>query len=157
MTTVGTENFMSRRHALKYYRDHGYDSKDVDRKMHVGEIFIGRPARELGTLITVDVDGRYHLRDMNFAELGRSCHYVVDDSGNGRPVGSDSYAYVRVSGERYKYRSAFALFKTNYLEIVVAVNSYLDVYLTDDEVCELATDFIKEHYTVSGPARVMRG
>jgi hypothetical protein len=157
MTTVGTANFMSRRHAIKYYKDHECDLKEVNRKLDDGEIIIGRPARELGTLITVDVDGRYHLRDMNFAELERSCRYVVDDSGNGRPIGSDSYAHVRVSGERYKYKSAFALFKTNWLEIVVAVNSYLDVYLTDDEVCELATDFIKEHYTVSGPARVMRG
>ena len=127
MTTVGTANFMTRRHAIEYYKDYGHDSKDVDRKLHDGEIFIGRPARELGTLITVDVDGRYHLRDMNFAELERSCRYVVDDSGNGRPVGSDPYAHVRVSGERYKYRSAFALFKTNYGEIAVAVNSYLDV------------------------------
>lgn len=43
MTITGTSHFVSWLAACDYYRDYGFDSDDVNRKIAEGEIHIGKP------------------------------------------------------------------------------------------------------------------
>lgn len=42
---IGTSHFVSRRHAIRYYKDYHYENtaEAVDRKLSEGEIHIGPP------------------------------------------------------------------------------------------------------------------
>lgn len=63
---VGTAHFVSRKHAVKYYRDYHYEDteKAVDQKLAEGEIHIGPPALKKGqSLELIDNGCRYCLVD----------------------------------------------------------------------------------------------
>jgi hypothetical protein len=61
MTTFGTAHFVSKRAAIRYYRDYGLTPSDIDTKLSAGEIFIGKPeAKPLETLFVRE--GRYHIQ-----------------------------------------------------------------------------------------------
>ncbi len=102
---------------------------------------------------------------MNREKAKRYVEFVVDDSGNGREWGVDKYAIVREEGqftnpttncsEAWKYKSKLVGWKSEernwensycmrHSYIVVAVHSYLDVELTNDEAEELARDYLCE-------------
>ena len=97
---------------------------------------------------------------MNREKAKRYVEYVVDDAGNGREWGEDQYAIVREVDEtgrnpfdnqftKWSYPSRLVVwsctdapFPISY--IVVAVHSYLDIYLSDSEAEELARDYLCE-------------
>jgi hypothetical protein len=97
---------------------------------------------------------------MTFKELMNQCDWIVDDTGNGRLRGSDQHAIVRIGGvDDFCNRSAFAVFEDGPRRHVVAVNSYLDVWLDDNEVVEIATGWWREQKpgNKSHIPHVMRG
>jgi|KBSMisStaDraftv2_1062788.scaffolds.fasta_scaffold173508_2 hypothetical protein len=65
--THGTAHFLSRAHAVRYYRLQGFHtrneaSKAVDRKLQDGSIFIGEPKCPEGSRIVLLDDGcRYGI------------------------------------------------------------------------------------------------
>jgi hypothetical protein len=71
--------------------------------------------------------------------------YIVDDAGSGRTLGADPHAIVR-SPEMsdFKYASALVGWQCGFEPLFVAVHSYLDVALTEEEATELATDYLDE-------------
>ena len=88
-------------------------------------------------------------RKMNREKAKRYVEYVVDDAGHGREYGEDRYALVRDTGSEYKYPSRLVVwsrdnhpFPISYM--VVAVHSYLDVELSNQEAEELARDYLCE-------------
>jgi len=75
--------------------------------------------------------------------------FVVDDAGSGREIYSDRYAIVREKdknsdGLNYEYPSVLVGWQCGFEPLFVAVHSYLDVELDDDEVVEMATDYLNE-------------
>lgn len=66
--------------------------------------------------------------------------YIVDDAGCGRRIGADINAIVR-DGNDFKYPSRILYFEDNF---AIAVHSYLDVYLTDEEVVDLSIEYLNE-------------
>jgi len=75
--------------------------------------------------------------------------FVVDDAGAGRELYSDRYAIVREKdnnsdGNNYEYPSVLVGWQCGFEPLFVAVHSYLDCELDDDEVVELATDYLNE-------------
>jgi hypothetical protein len=71
--------------------------------------------------------------------------YVVDDSLNGRRVGADPCAIVRETCEQFKYRSRLVGWRADCDDFCfVAVHSYLDVEIDDNEATELAADYLRE-------------
>lgn len=79
--------------------------------------------------------------------------YVVDDSGNGRELGADPDARIR-PGNRSKrvddpnaepcYPSVLVGWQCGFEPLFVAVHSYLDVKLTDQDAEEMATEYLAE-------------
>lgn len=80
--------------------------------------------------------------------------YVVDDAGCGRELGADLHAIVRESAyetrSRFKHASVLVGWQCGFEPMFVAVHSYLDVRLDDDEAEELARDFLVEKKWFSG-------
>lgn len=77
--------------------------------------------------------------------------HVVDDSGNGRLLGADQHAIVRETKPNvdfhgsYRYASVLVGWNSiTELPMFVAVHSYLDVRLDDDECHDLARDYLEE-------------
>jgi len=71
--------------------------------------------------------------------------YVVDDAGAARHVGDDMHAVVREGGpEGFKYGSVLVGWQCGFEPMFVAVHSYLDVELDDDECVEMAMDYLIE-------------
>lgn len=70
--------------------------------------------------------------------------FVVDDTGNGRKLNSDVCAVVREAGDKYKYASVLVGWQCGFEPLFVAVHSYLDVELSDDEVVDMATEYLLE-------------
>jgi len=61
---IGTAHFVSKRHAIRYYRNYNYEGDDgtaaVERKLAEGSIHIGKPALKPGErLLTIDNGTRY--------------------------------------------------------------------------------------------------
>jgi hypothetical protein len=158
--TMGTSHFVSSLAAIRYYKAYGESAEDVRGKIDRGEIHNGMPKVPLGhTLRIIPDEGRYETREMNFSELEKRCTIVVDDTGNGREIGADQHAIVRRGGvDDFCNRSAFAVFPGEFnQEIVVAVNSYLDVWLDDEEVTEFASDFMAEMFRQTATPLILRG
>lgn len=105
-------------------------------------------------------DMSYHVSDAR-GMAKQYVSFVVDDAGNGRELGADHDAIIRentysrsvvrndsdvkVSRESgYKYRSVLVGWQCGFEPLFVAVHSYLDVRLDDDEAIELATDYLVE-------------
>lgn len=85
---------------------------------------------------------------MNREEAKRYVEYVVDDSGNGRKIGTDSHAVIREINPDIKYPSKlvgwnFPIYSRSY-PVVIAVHSYLDIELSNQEAEELARDYLAE-------------
>ena len=95
---------------------------------------------------------------MNREKAKRYVEYVVDDTGNGREWGEDMYAIVREKGYNktgniqtaYSYPSKLVVWEhtthnqSSHFYMVVAVHSYLDVELSNQEAEELARDYLCE-------------
>jgi hypothetical protein len=62
MTQYGTSYFFSFGSACQYYKDYGYNSNDVERKLKDGEIHIGTPPlKENECLSSGNSEGRYFV------------------------------------------------------------------------------------------------
>ena len=79
--------------------------------------------------------------------------YVVDDAGSGRVLHTDMHAIVREGGDDslpsrerkgHKYPSVLVGWHLGFDLIFVAVHSYLDVIVTDEEATEMATYYLQE-------------
>jgi hypothetical protein len=68
--------------------------------------------------------------------------FVVDDALNGRRLGF-GINDIRES-EPFNHASILIGWQCGFEPLFVAVHSYLDVELDDDEAIELATDFLSE-------------
>jgi hypothetical protein len=87
---------------------------------------------------------------MKFSELEARCEHVADDAGNFWTINENQFAIVRREGaDSFSYRSAFVVFNIEKgPQIVVAVNSYLDVWLTEEECIDITKDeFIGQYGT----------
>lgn len=69
--------------------------------------------------------------------------YVVDDAGSGRALNADPHAIVR-SGIDFSHRSILIGWQCGFEPLFVAVHSYLDCHIDDDEAEELAKDYLSE-------------
>lgn len=94
--------------------------------------------------------------------------YVVDDAGAGRKLGADMHAIVR-PGNRGKrldqpeygpageslhcYPSVLVGWQGEKEPVFVAVHSYLDVRVDDDEARSMATDYLEEIGFFAGESR----
>jgi hypothetical protein len=66
MTTItGTAHFVSRETAIRYYADYGYGPADIDRKIALGEIHLGKPELIYGKQRCIKIDGglRYGIEE----------------------------------------------------------------------------------------------
>lgn len=70
--------------------------------------------------------------------------YVCDDALMGEPLGANQHAIVREAGDVFKYGSRIVVARCTEGLKVVAVHSYLDVPITDEEASELVGDFMEE-------------
>lgn len=77
--------------------------------------------------------------------------FVVDDVGSGRILKEDPYAIVREAGvpcfgypEGPKYSSVLVGWQCGFEPLFIAVHSYLDVELSDEEAAALAMDYLEE-------------
>ena len=69
--------------------------------------------------------------------------YVVDDAGCGRSLDDDLHAIVRDT-DTSKYPSVLVGWQCGFEPLFVAVHSYLDCYIEDDEAEEMAMEFLEE-------------
>ena len=74
--------------------------------------------------------------------------FVVDDAGSGRELGADQHATTRESG--HKYRSVLVGWQCGFEPLFVAVHSYLDVELDDQDAEEMAQEYLAERNWFSG-------
>jgi len=74
---------------------------------------------------------------------------VVDDSLNGRELGDDPHAIVR-DGTEHDYPSVLVGWQCGFEPLFVAVHSYLDCELDEEEAIELATDYLAERNWFAG-------
>jgi hypothetical protein len=64
--------------------------------------------------------------------------HIVDDSGNGRMLGSDQHAHIKDNTVLVGYQCGFE-------PMVIAVNSFMDgIKLDDSEAEDLAKDYLLE-------------
>lgn len=74
--------------------------------------------------------------------------FVVDDAGSGRELGADMHATTRETG--HKYRSVLVGWQCGFEPLFVAVHSYLDVELDDQDAEEMAQEYLAERNWFSG-------
>lgn len=77
--------------------------------------------------------------------------FVVDDAGSGRCLGDDMHAIVRESGDAFQYASVLVGWQCGFEPLFVAVHSYLDVALTDDEAEDMAREYLEERNWFADP------
>lgn len=91
--------------------------------------------------------------------------YVVDDAGCGRPLGADMHAAVR-PGNRGRlltdtrtdpdslcYPSRLVGWQCGFEPLFVAVHSYLDVKVADDDAEDMAREYLEEIDWFAGEPR----
>jgi hypothetical protein len=76
--------------------------------------------------------------------------HVVDDALNGRPIGADMHAIVREHGNPCTHESRLIGWQCGFEPMFVAVHSYYDCPINDQEAIELATEYLKEIGWFSG-------
>lgn len=69
---------------------------------------------------------------------------VADDAGMFVSVGNNQYAHVRDSDHQFTYGSVLVGWQCGFEPMFVAVHSYLDVPLSDDEAEEIAMYGLEE-------------
>lgn len=74
--------------------------------------------------------------------------FVVDDAGSGRELGADQHATTRETG--HKHRSVLIGWQCGFEPLFVAVHSYLDVELDDQEAEEIAQEYLAERNWFAG-------
>jgi hypothetical protein len=84
--------------------------------------------------------------DISPEDLRDAVSLIVDDAGNGRAIGADPHAYPRFIGGEFKHPSRLVVWldSDDTIDLVVAVHSYLDAAVSDDEARRLAVDFVSE-------------
>ena len=85
---------------------------------------------------------------MNRSQALPYVSFVVDDALNGRELGADINATTREDG--FSHRSVLVGWQCGFEPLFVAVHSYLDARLDDDEAEELARDYLAERNWFSG-------
>lgn len=70
--------------------------------------------------------------------------FVVDDALNGRELNADIHAIVRTKGDQFEHSSRLVGWQCGFEPLFVAVHSYLDVHIDDDDAEELAKDYLEE-------------
>jgi hypothetical protein len=80
--------------------------------------------------------------------------YVVDDAGSGRALNADMHAIVREANEdllvgddqtvRFKYASVLVGYQCGFEPMFVAVHSYLDVQVSEEDAEEMAREYLTE-------------
>ncbi len=96
---------------------------------------------------------------MNRTNATKYVSFVVDDAGAGRELGADIHAIVRNGGGAthkhpdYKYPSVLVGWQCGFEPLFVAVHSYLDVRLDDEEAIEMAQEYLEERgwFGADGP------
>lgn len=76
--------------------------------------------------------------------------YVVDDAGSAQEAQPETLDLVRERGSQFAYPSKLVGWQCGFEPLFVAVHSYLDVELTDDEAIEIASDFLAERGWFAG-------
>lgn len=70
--------------------------------------------------------------------------YIADDSLNVRKPKSTTPADTRERGTGYKYRSVLVGWQCGFEPLFVAVHSYLDVEIDDDDAEDIAREYLAE-------------
>ena len=92
---------------------------------------------------------------MDYREAIPLVRYVVDNAGNGRPLGADRHAFVRLADpnhpdgrqRHWKYRSVLVGWDKRPAwrwPLFIAVHSYLDVPLCAEEAIEETSEYMME-------------
>ena len=91
---------------------------------------------------------------MNREQATKYVAHVVDDSMAGRKLHADPHAIVREVGENmigdddstvnFEYASILIGWQCGFEPLFVAVHSYIDVRLDDDEAEEMAREWLEE-------------
>jgi len=76
--------------------------------------------------------------------------FVVDDAGSGRELGADQHAIVREAGDQFTYASRLVGWQCGFEPLFVAVHSYLDVEIDDQDAEEMARDYLEERKWFAG-------
>ena len=59
---IGTSHFISLQRAVKYYAPYGYTRQDVENKIKLNEISIGRPTTKPDEHLLINYnEGRYYI------------------------------------------------------------------------------------------------
>jgi methionine synthase II (cobalamin-independent) len=77
-------------------------------------------------------------------EAKQVVRFVVDDTSNGCRLGENRFAIIREKGEQFKNSSVIVLVVDITGPVGIAVHSYLDVPINDDEAIALAKNYIAE-------------
>ncbi len=70
--------------------------------------------------------------------------FVVDDAGAGRELNADPHAIVRELGGEFKCRSVLVGWQCGFEPLFVAVHSYLDVQIDEEDAERMARDYLEE-------------
>lgn len=73
--------------------------------------------------------------------------FVVDDSGNGRMTTIEN---DRHASRCEKYRPVLVGWQCGFEPVFIAVYSYLDVRLNDDDAIDIATEYLSERKWFAG-------
>ena len=79
--------------------------------------------------------------------------FVVDDAGSGRELGADPHAIIREVGPEFDYPSVLVGWQCGFEPLFVAVHSYLDCQVDEEEAEELAREFLEERGWFDGSSR----
>jgi cysteine synthase len=79
--------------------------------------------------------------------------FVVDDAGAGRELGADPHAIVRQEGPEFKYSSKLVGWQCGFEPLFVAVHSYLDVGIDDQEAEDMAREYLEERGWFAGESK----
>jgi hypothetical protein len=76
--------------------------------------------------------------------------FVVDDAGSGRYLADDKHAIIRKAGNGFNHSSVLVGWQCGFEPLFVAVHSYLDVEIGDDDAADMATEYLAERNWFAG-------
>lgn len=108
-TMISTCHFVSRQHAIKYYRSQGYcdAAAAVDDKLKEQAIVIGSPKIEPGQTVKINDEGRYVIVQLDFKPV------TWDDVTIGDVVYIDNYQNGKFPDANPKVSGPFKVAKGN--------------------------------------------